>query len=184
MPRRKSKTATITCKAAATAQRCVDLRLAGKSFPAIAAEVGCSTSTAHKAVSDWLERTRKDTAQDAVAVLTLEIERLDTMLAALWPAATAGDCQAVDRCLRIMERRAKLLGLDAPDRHRLEAAKVDMGGEPMPVDQARELLAQRLQALSGAEVAQVASGDEDALNKLGIQIPRTPRIFLPPLAED
>jgi hypothetical protein len=36
------------------------------------------------------------------------------MTLALWPAAMRGDVTAVTGLLRIMERRAKLLGLDAP----------------------------------------------------------------------
>lgn len=36
------------------------------------------------------------------------------MTVALWPAAMQGDVTAVTGLLRIMERRAKLLGLDAP----------------------------------------------------------------------
>ena len=50
----------------------------------------------------------------------MESERLDALLAALWPAAMAGNCRAVDRCLSVMHRRAKLLGLDAPSRRAVE----------------------------------------------------------------
>ena len=45
---------------------------------------------------------------------TLEALRLDEIQAKIWDKAIAGDYRAVDRVLRIMERRAKLLGLDAP----------------------------------------------------------------------
>jgi len=44
----------------------------------------------------------------------LELLRLDELLNALWDTAIAGDLKAVDRVLKVMERRAKLLGLDAP----------------------------------------------------------------------
>ena len=43
--------------------------------------------------------------------IALELDRLDAMLAGLWAAATSGDCAAVDRVLKIGERRDKLLGL-------------------------------------------------------------------------
>jgi hypothetical protein len=44
----------------------------------------------------------------------LDLKRLDAMTLALWSQARQGNQGAVDRLLRIMERRAKLLGLDAP----------------------------------------------------------------------
>jgi len=46
----------------------------------------------------------------------LELERLDVMLLALWRRVQNGDERAIDRALKIEERRAKLLGLDAPIR--------------------------------------------------------------------
>lgn len=65
-----------------------------------------------KAMREIAERT----AEDAEALQRIEVERLDRLLDALWTAAIAGDCGAVDRVLKIAERRSKLLGLDAPTR--------------------------------------------------------------------
>jgi len=48
-------------------------------------------------------------------VLQLELERLDAMQAAIWDDAMNGHLGAIDRVLKIMERRAKLLGLDQLD---------------------------------------------------------------------
>ncbi len=44
----------------------------------------------------------------------LENERLDALLLAVWPAAKRGDVASVNAALRIMDRRAKLNGLDRP----------------------------------------------------------------------
>jgi hypothetical protein len=44
----------------------------------------------------------------------LESQRLDALLEAVWPQAAQGHLPAVDRAVRILERRARLLGLDAP----------------------------------------------------------------------
>src|SRR5687768_1561567 len=53
--------------------------------------------------------------QEAADLLISEdIARLVAAEKAIWPAVLRGDVLAVDRLLRIMERRAKLLGLDAP----------------------------------------------------------------------
>lgn len=44
----------------------------------------------------------------------LEERRLDAILMVLWPLVRGGDQGAVDRVLRVMQRRAALRGLDAP----------------------------------------------------------------------
>jgi hypothetical protein len=51
-------------------------------------------------------------------VRRLELERLDALLAVLWPLAVAAqpDQYAIDRVLAIMARRARYLGLDAPEK--------------------------------------------------------------------
>lgn len=95
-------------------RQALDLRKAGASYRAIAAKLGYdSPSSVHKAVAAAL---RRITEEPAAEVRTLELERLDALTIALWPQAAKGHLGAVDRLLRVMERRAKLLGLDAPER--------------------------------------------------------------------
>lgn len=48
--------------------------------------------------------------------LHLDLQRLDQLFYAWFPAAIAGDADAARIALTIMDRRAKLLGLDAPKR--------------------------------------------------------------------
>jgi hypothetical protein len=52
----------------------------------------------------------------------LATKRLNAALAAIWPRVQRGELLAIDRMVRIEERRAKLLGLDAP-------ARVDIEGD-------------------------------------------------------
>jgi hypothetical protein len=66
--------------------------------------------------------------EDADKVRTLELARLDAMLAGMWPGAIAGDGHAVDACLKLMDRRARYLGLDAP----VKITKTDADGRPVP----------------------------------------------------
>jgi hypothetical protein len=90
------------------------LRRAGKSFADIAQRLGyASRSNAYTAVMHALRRTLQEPADE---VRRLEIERLDGLLSGLWERAAAGHLPSVDRVLAIMDRRAKLLGLDAPTR--------------------------------------------------------------------
>jgi hypothetical protein len=51
-------------------------------------------------------------AEPVEEIHRLELLRLDKLLAAVWPSAVGGDHAAVDRCLAISARRARLMGLD------------------------------------------------------------------------
>jgi hypothetical protein len=69
----------------------------------------CSAQNIHQLI----ERALAQAPQQSVAeIRLLEVHRLDQLLAAVWSNAMAGDLPAVDRCLAIMYRRARLLGLD------------------------------------------------------------------------
>lgn len=88
--------------------KALELHLAGATYDAIAQAVGyASRSGAHKAVQEAL----KDLGSPPVGteVLQSELARLDAMLTGLWPKARRGDVAAVDRVLKIGERRATLL---------------------------------------------------------------------------
>jgi len=100
----------------------VGLRLQGLPYGAIAERLGTSRGTAHALVLRSLERTAEALGESAGILRQVEIERLDAMLAGLWPAATSGDVSAVNAALRVSERRARLLGLDAPQRAELTGA--------------------------------------------------------------
>ena len=69
---------------------------------------------AHKDVRRELNRIQAETGETAQETLMLELARLDAALMAIWRGVQSGDYQAIDRLLRIMDRRAKMLGLDAP----------------------------------------------------------------------
>jgi hypothetical protein len=99
--------------------RALTLRKGGASYDEIAAELGYSNrGGAYKAVSSALRETLREPADD---VRALELDRLDHMMSAVWPAALCGDIAAQQQVLRLMERRAKYLGLDAPARVDIEA---------------------------------------------------------------
>lgn len=90
------------------------MRTQGKNFEEIARVVGYSSpSGAYRAVMAGLKATLQEPADE---VRIMELQRLDVMLEKQIEAAERGIPQAVDRVLRIMERRAKYLGLDAPVR--------------------------------------------------------------------
>lgn len=96
--------------------KALELRRMGKGYAEIARTLGIGKSQAHRLVQAGLSDARDQIRAEANDLRAEEISRLDAMLAGLWPDARKGHQGAVDRVLRIMERRSKLLGLDAPVR--------------------------------------------------------------------
>lgn len=91
-------------------RKALGLRQAGVTYPVIAEQLGyANKGGAYKAVRRAIRRTHQEGATELIALETSRLERLQR---AVWAAAMKGDLFAVDRVLRIMERRAKLLGLD------------------------------------------------------------------------
>ena len=104
----------IKVKASARAIQAVDMRLAGSAYSDIAKALGyADESGAWRAVDRLLSRQKRESAD---AIRGIEVNRLDKLIAAIWPRALAGDGKMIDVVLRIMERRARYLGLDAPAR--------------------------------------------------------------------
>ncbi len=96
--------------AMAKAAQALELRKAGCTYQQIKAQLGYHhTSSAQAAVTAALKYMLKEPTDE---VRAMEAARLDSLLMAVWPAAVKGDHQAIDRALKIMDRRARLLGLD------------------------------------------------------------------------
>jgi cysteine synthase len=84
------------------------------SYAEIGKTIGRDQAACYRAVSKHLETVRAQSAETAQELREVELQRLDRLLAVVGPMAESGDLQAVDRVLRIQERRAAYLGLDAP----------------------------------------------------------------------
>lgn len=106
---------------AATAERrskAVAMRLAGIDYDTIATRLGYSDrGAACKDINRALEANVAEQNRQADVLRQQELQRLDRLQAGVWTAAASGDTKAVDTALRIIDRRCKLLGLDAPQRH-------------------------------------------------------------------
>src|SRR5947208_16281687 len=109
-----SQASPVRVQAAARRVEALRLRASGKTYRAIAAELGCSVRTAHRAVVRELETVRAQLAESAGQYLTLELGRLDHLLAAVWNEAGQGNIRAVVAAVKIIDRQCRLLGLDAP----------------------------------------------------------------------
>jgi hypothetical protein len=86
------------------------LRLTGASYREIELATKIPRSTAQKMAEDAVDAIKRETAEQ---VVSLELARLDRMLRGIWTDAIDGDVKSIDRALKIMERRAKYLNLDA-----------------------------------------------------------------------
>ena len=96
-------------------QQAIRLRMSGATIAQIASQLGyASEAGAYKAIMRELEQTAQDMGESTEAVRQLELKRLDQMLFPIWNQVIAGDQGAISMALRIQERRASLLGLDAP----------------------------------------------------------------------
>jgi hypothetical protein len=98
-----------------TAQRRVaamELRVSGAKFKDIGRTLGVSEQMAARYVQKELERLQAVTTQAAEEIRSMELARLDHYLFTLQPKIDAGDVGAIDRAIRIGERRARLTGCD------------------------------------------------------------------------
>lgn len=92
--------------------RVLELRRVGLTWQRIAEEVGYADHTgAYAAYKRAIKRTMQQPADE---LREQEIDRLDRLQVAVWPSAMKGDTRAILTIIRLMERRAKLLGLDKP----------------------------------------------------------------------
>jgi hypothetical protein len=101
-------------------QKALELRKAGASYQQIADKLGYEgASGAYNAVMGAIKATLREPAAE---VRALELDRLDRLMVGMWKRAGDGDEKAVASVLSIMDRRARLLGLDAPTRAVVETA--------------------------------------------------------------
>ena len=92
--------------------KAIELRKSGATYEQIALALGyASRGAAYNAVMAGLMMAISEPAE---SVREMEAMRLDALLLGLWQKARSGDLQVIDRVLKIMDRRARLLGLDAP----------------------------------------------------------------------
>jgi hypothetical protein len=109
-PPHRGETETIVARRV----QALDLRKAGLTYRRIAQELKVDVATAYHDVQDELASLKAITAKTAEDIREIELRRLDDYTLGLTPAARRGDSKAVMTLVRVQERRAKLLGLDAP----------------------------------------------------------------------
>ncbi len=112
------------------------LRAAGATFREVGEALEIDPTWARTLVLRALEAAKYEAA-DLMRVQ--EGQRLDRMQRSVWRDAVNGDLAAVNTVLRIMDRRARLFGLDSP-------VKVDATVSVGPIDEDLERIDRMLEA--------------------------------------
>lgn len=103
--------------------RIIELRRTGATWELIAKATGyANASGAHKAYQKALGKIVEPKIEELRAT---EIDRLDRLQFAIWERAKEGDIKAIDAVLRILDRRVRILGLDAPSKIQAEIVTYD-----------------------------------------------------------
>ncbi len=100
----------------------IELRQEGYIWREIAVMVDMSIAGVAKAYKRALTRHPHATIDEH---RELELDRLDTLQRTFWKAAVEGNPRAADFVLRVIDKRAKLLGLDAPLKVQAEVVTYD-----------------------------------------------------------
>lgn len=140
-----------TAEAVARRERdaqCVQLRRAGLGWDAIAQQLGYSSAArAYERFNVFMHEYPRE---DAEAARELEADRYDQLQRAIWAKCLKGDTWAIDRALKLMDQRARLLGLNMPVRQTIEVISEST------VDRAIKELTEQLEA-QGVDVDALAA---------------------------
>jgi hypothetical protein len=108
---------------ALNAAEALELRTQGLTYREIGNRLGVDASTAFRRCQNALAEIPAQAVEEHRHV---ELARLDALLSACWQEAMQGKASAIRSALGIIDRRAKILGLDAPTRSQtLDWALVD-----------------------------------------------------------
>jgi len=121
----------------------LQLRQRGHTYEEIGKALGISKPAAFQRVATALRPLEEELKERVTIEREADLTRIGEMLKALWPASTAGDPASIDRVTKLLDRRAKLLGLDTP-------VKVEHSGElALTGDDARAALLARVAGALG-----------------------------------
>ena len=135
----------------------LELRRAGLTFQRISEEVGfADASGAYIAYKRAMKRTLQQPADE---LREAELDRVDRLQLALWPKAMKGDNTSINTIIRLMERRARLIGLDTPIKVQNEVTVIDGGDLDERVRQFAYLIAEaRTAAIGYTDSEQISLG--------------------------
>jgi len=113
--RSRAKTSDTRIKAAKRRTQAMKLRISGLTHREIAAKLKVTEQRVATILKEEIERLNQIRMETAEHMRRLEYDRLDKMLNSVWPKVLKGDCQAISTGISIMNRRARLQGIDLAD---------------------------------------------------------------------
>jgi len=96
--------------------KAIEMRKLGFTFEEIGKQLGMSAPAVHKTVKKAMEALLEKQHADAEMLRAIDLANLDRIQIPALQGAVKGNHLLMDRVIKIQERRAKLLGLDAPDK--------------------------------------------------------------------
>lgn len=96
--------------------KALELRRQGYSYRVIGATLGIEESQAHRDIMAALKKLAAVEQTKADEMRQLEVTRLDSLYLSLEPMIRARNLGAIDRALKIIEQRSRLLGLPLPSK--------------------------------------------------------------------
>lgn len=106
----------------------IELRISGLTYEEIGRKLGVSRQRAHQLVMKAIAEQQRELDEDVKRLVHIELRRVEAIISQLWPRRY--DPRVADSILRAIERRAKLAGLDAPERRELSGP----GGTPLGLE--------------------------------------------------
>jgi hypothetical protein len=103
----------------------LELRSQSYTWRAIAGEVGYASGAG--ALKAYMRAIKRQQQEPVEAALFMELSRLDELQSTYWEPAVQGNMRAGEFVLKIMDRRAKFLGLDAPTKIQAEVVSYEGG---------------------------------------------------------
>lgn len=92
----------------------VDLAKTGQPYRAIGAALGVNASTVARDIAAWAAET-KPSVEATEELRKLQLEEINGLAVKLWAKLDGEDyLSVVDRLVKLMERKARLMGLDMP----------------------------------------------------------------------
>lgn len=113
MARKKAK----VMKRAERQRRVAANLLAGMTYREIAEAMGISLGTISNDANTILATWKAERQTDAGEWIAIQVKRMERVIHAIWTPVTAGDLQAIDRLLRVIEQEGRTLGFEHPAPH-------------------------------------------------------------------
>lgn len=148
-------------------EKVAEMRLSGMHLSEIAKKLKCSIGTVHNDLETVFVRAQESATRSIMQERAVSVGRLDVATKGIWSGVKKGDHEAVGSLTKLEGRRAKLLGLDAPQKQefdvRLQGALEDLCGavQPHMSEAAYGELLRALRAAMGLGAVADEAGSDD-----------------------